>query len=168
MKIQTVYWRRRHGFPAEVISDVSVVRAEDWDEPPLVRDETHDQCWGRIDIDLDEGEDAAADIWGPLGLCGDTTSLALIKDGVAVSAAIMARLGLRPPMPEDMVYDCPWSPSAVDDGGTDDEPSADYVELQVHCARVYEQLREALAEKHGIDITPLEAEVVVRNPREKR
>lgn len=157
MTIQTTYWRRRHGFPAGDIGDVDVVLAEHWDAPPLERDETHDRGWHRLDIDLDDGEDAAADIWGPLGLCGETTCPAMIADGVVVSAAIMGKLGLRPPMPEDMVYDCPWRPSDVEGGGTDEEPSAEYVALQSHCAQVYEQLREALAEKHGIDIMPLDA-----------
>jgi len=155
MATQTVYWRRRHWFPANGIGDVDVVRAEHWDAPPLEQEEQHDLGWHRIDIDRAAGAEVVCDIWGPLGLCGDLTDPVRIADAAAIAAAIVAELGLRPPMPDDMVYDCPWKPSAVDDGGTDDDPSPQFVALQSDCARIYEQLREALAEKHGIDIVPL-------------
>jgi len=153
----TVYWRRKYEFPAECIGAVQVVRGEHWGGEPLDHDESHDTGWHRIDVDLGGGAEVVTDVWGPLGLCGDLTSPALIADAVCVAAAIVAELGVRPPMPDDMVYDCPWRPSDLDGGGTDDNPSDAYTALQVHCASVYEELREKLAERHGIDLAPLAA-----------
>jgi hypothetical protein len=155
--MKTIYWRRVHQFPAAGMNEVRVVRAEHWDAPPLDRDETHDLGWHRLDIDTDGGAEVVTDIWGPLGLCGDLTDPVAIADGVAVAAAVMAELGVRPPMPEDAVYDCPWKPSDLVGCGADDQPSPAYEALQCHCANVYEHLREALAEKHGIEISPLAA-----------
>jgi hypothetical protein len=155
--MMTVYWRRKYESPVECIGAVQVVRGEHWSGEPLDHDESHDTGWHRLDIDFCGGAEVVADIWEPLGLCGELTDPTLIADAVCVAAAIMAELGIRPPMPDDMVYDCPWRPSDLDDGGTDDNPSDAYAALQVHCASVYEELREKLAEAHGIDITPLAA-----------
>lgn len=156
MAIQTVYWRRRHWFPAASIGDVDVVRGEHWDAPPLTRDEPHDLGWHRLDIDRDGGAEVACDIWGPLGLTGELTDPVAIADAVVIAAAIMAEVGIAPPMPDDIVYDCSWKPEHVDGGGTSDEPSDAYAALQVACGITHDELREALAERHGIAIPQLQ------------
>ena len=157
MAIQTIYWRRRHSFPAASIGDVAVVRGERWEAAPLERDEPHDLGWHRLNIDRDGGAEVVCDIWGPLGLCGEITDPVAIADAVVIAAAIMAETGIAPPMPDDMVHDCPWKPTDVDRGGTEELPSDEYAALQSACAMTYDELREALAERHGIEITPLAA-----------
>jgi hypothetical protein len=154
-KIQTIYWRRKFEFPVECLGAVDIVRGEKWTGPPLKEGQpTHDTGWHRIDIDMHSGA-PWCDVMEALGLCGDLHECSLIADAVTVNAAILACLGIKPPRPEDPVYDCPWKPSQLDNGGTDEDPSPDYAALQCHCGCVHDDLREALAELHGIEIEPL-------------
>lgn len=151
----TIYWRRKYGFPVECIGAVHVVRGEDWEGEPLAHDEGHDAGWHRLDIDVGAGAEVVADIWEPLGLCGDLTDMALISDAVCVAAAIVSELGVQPPPPDDIAYDCPWNPGHLENGGTNESPSDEYAALRNHCATVYEELRERLLNDHGISIVPL-------------
>jgi hypothetical protein len=155
--MKTIYWQRRNQFPAMSIGDVRVVTGERWDAPPLERDEPHDLGWHRIDLD-DEGIEsgiAVGEVNDTLGLCGDLGDTVLVMDAVSIAAAIFAEIGLDPGVPHDPVYDCPWKPSSLANGGTDAAPSDDYQELQCFCALMRAELADALRERHGVEIASL-------------
>lgn len=153
MATKTIYWRRANEYPAGGIRDIRVLDARDWGFPTLERAETHDTGWHKLVLDLHAG--GAGDIWDSLGLCGDLHDPVAIADGVVIAAAIMAHAGIAPPLPADPVYDCPWRPEDIIDGGTTSKPSPAYEELQAACAAAHEELRRELAEQHGIEIAPL-------------
>lgn len=127
-----VYWRRSC-FPARNISDVEV-------------DISFHDKWNKIYCDLSDPE---GDINDSLGLSGDLTCPALITDASTIRAAIIAKLGIEPSPPDDILYDCPWDPENLD-GNIED-----YEQLQVHCSLLYEELRLELKNNHGINIVQL-------------
>ena len=147
---KSVYWRRAASFPVAHICDVDVVPESGWGAAPLDDDESHDMGWHRIYYDAEDDELACCDISEALGLCGDLTNILLIAEGVVIYSAIVATLGLKPPLPTDMVYDCPWNPEELDDDGSS------FSSLQCACSYVYEEMRAALHDRHGIEIMPLE------------
>jgi hypothetical protein len=158
--MKTIYWRRTRWYPASNIDEVAVIPAERWTDEPLppgTIDHFRENDWNRLDFE-EEGDPEYLDatLNEVFGLCGETPDPWAIIDGLSIVGAIEAELGVRPSIPEDRVYACDWSPKGIIDGGSSSsEPSAGYEQFRSHCAMLYDQLRDALSERHGIDIPAL-------------
>lgn len=135
-----VYWKRIHAYPARVPSDVRVILGKDWDAPPLERPEPYDAGWQFLDVEETDNDYIDAEVGERLGLCGDLHHASGIIDAMAIWGAISLAGVFRPVDPTDPVYGCDWKPEDIDDGGTSDEPSPLYQELQSAVALIWDSV----------------------------
>lgn len=135
-----VYWRRIHSFPAGRPGDIRVILEKDWNAPPLERPDGHETGWDFIDVTEEENQYIEAEVNESLGLCGDHHDRWLIIDSMAVWGAIALAGVFSPELPSDMIYGCPWQPDDIIDGGTNENPSPTYEELQAACAMIWDDV----------------------------